>query len=175
MNQYPLAAFAVILFTVSACQSGIEPTAASTWVPVQLAYRASQCHSDSARIAWIQDTNALTDWWQPFAKQQFPAKSLPQSLGAIDFDLSAVFILFMGSQPTAGYDIELRDDRARVAQTELTIFVTWRQPSADAILAQVMTSPCIVIAVPTGPYETVTVQDQQGKMRLIITRAALRN
>jgi len=162
MNKHRLATTAVMLITAGACQSDIEPAGSSDTVPLQAAYRNSQCLSDKAKIEPIRDVAALMDWWQPFARQQFPAKPLPQSLGMIDFDQSAVFVVFMGPRPTAGYDIELHDDRAPVQRASLTIPASWREPAPDAMVAQVVTNPCIVIAVPAERYESVTVRDRRG-------------
>ncbi len=153
---------ATLLLTAGACQSGVEPTGTLTTVPIQVAYRDSQCMKERAIIEPIHNTTVLTDWWQTLARQQIPAKPLPQSLGAIDFDRSAVFVLSMGSQPTAGYGIDLHSDRATVQRESLTIPAGWQEPPADTMVVQVVTSPCIVFTVPAKQYQTVIVRDRQG-------------
>ncbi len=50
-----------------------------------------------------------------------------------------------GSQPTPGYAFELREARADGAN--LVLDYAWREPPADAVLAQVVTSPCSVVRV----------------------------
>ncbi len=135
-------------------------------MPVRLVYHHQQCLSDTSQIESIHDVTALTRWWQPFARQQLPAKPLPPDLAAIDFDQLTVFIVSMGSQPTSGYSIELHADQASAQVTALTIPATWKEPAPDMMVAQVMTSPCIVITVPAKHYETVAVRDQQGNTLL---------
>ena len=131
-------------------------------MPVRLVYHHQQCLSDTSQIELIQDAAALTRWWQPFTRQQLPAKPLPPDLAAIDFDQLTVFIVSMGSQPNAGYSIELHDDQASVQGADLTIPATWKEPAPDMMVAQIMTRPCAVITVPVKRYETVKARDQQG-------------
>ncbi len=50
-----------------------------------------------------------------------------------------------GSQPTPGYAFELRE--ARADGTHLVLDYTWREPPPDAVLAQVVTSPCSVVRI----------------------------
>ncbi len=165
----PAAIATTLLLTVGACQSGVEPTSTLTTVPIQIAYRDSQCMKERAIIEPIHNITVLMDWWQPLARQQIPAKQLPQSLRAINFERSAVFVLSMGSQPTAGYGIELHSDRATVQRESLTIPAGWQEPPADTMVAQVVTSPCIVFTVPANRYQTVMVRDRQGNT-LVETR-----
>jgi len=156
----------VLLMVVGACRPGVEQSGSAATVPIRIVHRDHQCLSDTARIEMIQNTTALGQWWQPFAKQQFPARPLPQSLATIDFDRSSAIVVFLGSRPTAGYDIELYSDRARVQKTSLTIPAQWREPPSGTMAAEVVTSPCVVMTVPAGRYETVTVQDRQGRKLL---------
>jgi len=166
MKMYRLAVVAVMLLAANACRSGIEQTESSDTVPILAAYQDQQCHSDVADIKLIQNELSLANWWQPLANQQFPVKPLPQELGAIDFDKTILIIVLMGSRPTAGYSIELYDDQAPVQVTALTIPAIWKEPTHDAMVAQIMTSPCVVISMPAKHYETVAVRDQQGNTLL---------
>jgi len=166
MNTNKFTIVAVILIAANACRPGIEQAHSSDTVPIHVAWRNHQCRSDAASIESIQDADALANWWQPLASRQLPAKPLPESLGTIDFNESTLFVVLMGRQPTAGYDIELYDDRAPVQRASLTIPANWKKPSPDMMVAQVMTSPCIVITVPAQWYDIVSVQDQHGNSLL---------
>jgi len=159
---------ATLLLTVSACRSGVEGFELSGTVLIRAAYRDSQCASDKAKIEPISDETALADWWRSLAEQQVPAKPMPQSLGAIDFERSVVFVVFMGRRPTTGFGIELQSDRAPVQRASLTIPAIWQEPPPDAMVAMVVTSPCVVFAVPNDQYETVSVRDRQGNALLEI-------
>ena len=166
MNKHRLVIITMLVIAVNACQSNTEPTESSDTIPIRAAWHEHQCLSDTARIEPIRNAAVLARWWQPFSRQQFPAKPLPPSLTTIDFDQSMVFIVFMGSRPTAGYDIELHDDQALVQGAALTIPATWKEPARDAMVAQILTSPCVLITVPAKGYETVTIRDQQGNSLL---------
>lgn len=58
-----------------------------------------------------------------------------------------------GEQPTAGYGFELIS-ASTTTGNEIMVTVRWREPAADAVVAQVITQPCLVIGLPdaaTGP------------------------
>ncbi len=63
-----------------------------------------------------------------------------------------------GQQPTPGYGFEL------VAGTmkgdAVTVRLAWNQPPADAVLAQVITNPCIVIGLEGEGFSRLRVIDQ---------------
>ena len=65
-----------------------------------------------------------------------------------------------GEQPTAGYALELISASTATGD-EITVVVAWREPAADAVVAQVITHPCLVLGLPdaaTGPV-SVTLED----------------
>jgi len=163
MNRNRFMPVIMMLIAATGCHPGIEPIHAEKTIPVRIIYSNQQCASDKTRILPVRDTGALQQWWQLFAKRQLPAMSLPPALGNIDFDRTSLFVVYMGSQPTAGYGIELYAEQAIVRGHALTIPVTWTAPAREAIVALVLTSPCAVISVPGSAYETVTARDRQGK------------
>jgi len=65
---------------------------------------------------------------------------------AVDFSREMVVALFAGTRPTAGYGVEIVGVRA---DGDTTI-VEYREsaPPRDAITAQVMTSPFVMVAIP---------------------------
>ena len=162
MNRHRLVLVAIVLIGLVACRPDTEQPESSGTVPIRTVWHGIQCRSDEAKIEAITNDAELAKWWLPRAGMQYPAKPLPPKLGAIDFDESVVFAVFMGSRPTAGYDIKLHDERAPIQRTSLTIPATWQVPPGDRMLAQVTTSPCIVVAVPAQRYERVTVRDENG-------------
>lgn len=68
--------------------------------------------------------------------------------------------LSRGPQPTPGFGFTLREVTAR--GTVARIEATWRTPSPDAILAQVMTHPCLVVGLPRGNLRRIEAFDQSG-------------
>jgi hypothetical protein len=78
-------------------------------------------------------------------------KSLPAShlalepLSKIDFDNEHLVLVGVGQKPTSGYGVTLADSRIRDGQLEVEVRL--REPAEGAMLAQVLTTPCAVIAV----------------------------
>ena len=64
----------------------------------------------------------------------------------VDFARETVVGIFMGSRPTAGFEVEI----AGVASEAGVTVVRYREkaPSRDAITAQVITSPYVLAAIP---------------------------
>ena len=63
-----------------------------------------------------------------------------------------------GQQPTSGYALSL--DSASAEGTTALIRVRWDSPSADALLAQMITHPCLVVGLPSASFSKVRVVDQ---------------
>lgn len=78
-------------------------------------------------------------------------RSLPAShlalepLSKIDFGNEYLMLVGLGQKPTSGYGVTLADSRIRKGHLEIDINV--REPADGAMLAQVLTTPCAVIAV----------------------------
>lgn len=162
MNPSRLASVTLLLIGAAACRSGVEQPESVDTVPIRAVWRGIQCVSDDAKIERIEDLAALTEWWRPLARLQFPTKPLPENISEIDFDESVAFVIFMGSRPTAGYNIELHDERATLQRASLTIPANWQKPSGGKSVAQITTSPCIVVVVPSQRYVRATVRDENG-------------
>lgn len=65
-----------------------------------------------------------------------------------------------GRQPTPGYGLSLVE--ARRFGNRAVIEVRWRTPESGAVLAQVMTHPCLVVGLPEQGLERVEAVDQAG-------------
>jgi len=91
-------------------------------------------------------------------------KSLPAShlalepLGKIDFATEYLLLVGMGQKPTSGYGVTLADSRIRDGQLEVDVSV--RNPSKGAMLAQVLTTPCAVIAVSDEGWRSLKVSGE---------------
>lgn len=73
-----------------------------------------------------------------------------------------LFSLSKGQQPTAGYHFELRD--ALLDEQTATLLVHWQEPAPDSALAQIITFPCVVIGLESGPYTRVEARDQNDQL-----------
>ena len=132
-------------------------------LPVQALYSDSQCVGlERTTVVWIADAEAWRSWHGRITSARLPAPSPP----AVDFSREGVLVLAMGSRSTAGYGLSLAEKSAVVREGVLTVRVDWSEPPPGALLAQVMTSPCLLMKVPTAPFDQIRVVDQQGRMRL---------
>lgn len=76
-----------------------------------------------------------------------------------------VFVISMGQHPTAGYSLSLAHRRARLEHGVVTIPLIWHEPAGGAITAQVITQPCLIVALERRQYTGVRVVDQNGVER----------
>ena len=89
---------------------------------------------------------------------------LPQ-VPAVDFDAEHVVFIQMGQKPTGGYGIELAEPYATLNDGEALIRLRWIEPAPGAIVTQILTSPCLVVALPKGAYEKIAITDENGNVR----------
>ena len=64
--------------------------------------------------------------------------------------------LSKGVQPTSGYELSLGND-ARIVDNRLEIPVVWKTPLPDSLQAQMVTHPCLIVALDWS-------QDMQNRM-----------
>jgi len=84
----------------------------------------------------------------------------------IDFQRELILMISMGQQRTGGYGLRLSSTQASDEQGVVAVNVDWRLPTPGSMLTQVITSPCILIALPRGDYNTIHVSDQQNLQKL---------
>jgi hypothetical protein len=83
----------------------------------------------------------------------------------VDFGERGILEVAMGQRPTAGYGLELASDEVRPEDGAGIVRVNWTEPKEDAAVAQVVTSPCIRLAVRKEGLREVKVVDQAGRVR----------
>ncbi len=77
--------------------------------------------------------------WQALWKEHAPGQAAP----AVDFAQSMVVAVFLGSRPTAGFEVEITAVRQEGGRTVVD-YVEGRPPP-DALTAQVLTSPFHIV------------------------------
>jgi hypothetical protein len=139
-----------------------EPDQNAT-LPVRSLYGDGQCGGlERPTVVWIADAETWRSWHGRITSARLPAPAPP----AVDFSREGVLLLAMGSRSTAGYALSLAEESATVRDGVLTVRVDWREPPSGALLAQVMTSPCLLVKMPAASFERIRVVDQQGRLRL---------
>jgi protease stability complex PrcB-like protein len=99
--------------------------------------RGAQSNVDTARQAVARTAGEWTALWREHA----PDRAQP----AVDFAREMVVGVFMGTRPTAGFNVEILG----AAQRNGIFVVEYREtrPSSDTITAQVLTSPYHIVAL----------------------------
>jgi hypothetical protein len=69
----------------------------------------------------------------------------------------------LGQRPSAGYGLVL-DGPGQLHERALTLRVAETRPSPDAMAAQVITHPCLVVGIPDRDLDVVRVRDEGGAL-----------
>ncbi|MEM1432969.1 MAG: protease complex subunit PrcB family protein [Pseudomonadota bacterium] len=78
-----------------------------------------------------------------------------------DLENTRIYVFSKGQQPTPGYGLAL--EQTSLDDATLTVRFNWQSPPADAVLAQVLTHPCIAIGIPVTGAEVLVAADQKGE------------
>jgi hypothetical protein len=117
----------------------------------------------TSRVQWIGDEKSFEAVKNNFNGPKLGGNEI--SLPAIDFSREGILFIRMGRKPTTGYRIELASTQVDIKGQTAIVNVHWIEPSKDAILAQMITSPCTMIKMTRGNYNEIRVVDQNGIIR----------
>jgi PrcB C-terminal len=110
----------------------------STVVPVRLLEKGSDSQLDDGQQATVRSVAEWTALWTRHAGER------PRP--AVNFARDMVVGVFLGSRPTAGFDVEIVG--AREEGDALVVQYRETRPAAGNVTAQVLTSPYHLVAVP---------------------------
>ena len=144
------------LLLLAGCAGG---SSTSGEIPVKVVTEGPYCGDDKAGVTVIADAAAWGDA-SPATEIGAPADSPP-----VDFTRAVLVRIGMGQRPTAGYGLTLARDRAGHRDGTAVIRVRWRQPEPDALQAQVVTQPCLLVRLPRAGIGRVRVVDEAGTVR----------
>lgn len=66
-----------------------------------------------------------------------------------------LLVASLGQQRTGGYGVDFKN--AEMSGGRLLINVAVRRPPADAMVTQALTTPCLIVELPSSGWDTVTV------------------
>jgi hypothetical protein len=107
-------------------------------VPLRPLDRGTQSQVEEARQAVVR----TDEEWVVFWDRHTPKRPRPP----VDFSREMVVGVFLGSQPTAGFGVEIVS--AAIAGDTMVVRYRSSRPADDAIVAQMVTSPYNLVAVP---------------------------
>ncbi len=119
-------------------------------------------HKAAARCAGVSEglTQMTEGGLQRLQRRQFLTESAEQPQSSSQAATQLLVAVSHGDQPSPGYGFELRSATLSNGVAELNLH--WVTPPAGQPQATVMTSPCLVLALPKGEYRKVVAQDQNG-------------
>ena len=106
---------------------------------VEMIVRDNHSNVEEFRTAVAWKSGEWASLWRSHAGMLKPAP-------AVDLTKRTVVAVFLGSRPTAGYTVEIVGTK----QEGRTLVVEWREvrPKERMLLAQVLTSPAVIVSIP---------------------------
>ncbi len=153
--------FAVLL--LGACKEApVAPSRAST-VPVVPVYSGLDCGraADTAAVTWLGDKQALEQVMSRMRRHSLGAEPVPE----VDFSRRGLVLIELGRRPTAGWQLSLSSQRMIKDKGDGLIIFSVDRPIGD-YAAQVVTSPCLMVAVPRGDYKAIRAQSSDNAIRV---------
>lgn len=150
-----------LLGVLAACQPGLE--AVSEPLTATVLFQGQQCgrQASAPALSRIEDAQALAALAKRIGRP-FPFSEEP------DLQRRIVLLVEMGMRPTTGYGLALADSAVAVKRSSAALTLAWRRPPPDAMLAQMVTSPCLLLSLPPAGYDRVEVFDDSGARRLVL-------
>jgi hypothetical protein len=82
----------------------------------------------------------------------------------VDFKKEGVLAVYMGQRPTGGYSMSLQDPTVPIANGVGTVTVKFDEPPPGAMVAQVLTSPCLLVKMGKAGLRSLRVVDPAGNL-----------
>jgi hypothetical protein len=169
MPKLPAKLLLLLYCGLSACMhTPAVDGAESKPIPVRILYQDALCGGNrpTPSVTLVAGTDQLKRIFIE-SKGRMLGPSPPAPL--VDFDADHVVFIQMGQKPTGGYGIELAEPYATVNDGEALIRLRWIEPAPGSIVTQILTSPCLIISLPKGAYEKITITDENGDVRETIS------
>ena len=166
MPYFKIAGLLFILLLPNGCVGNDSHSKEKPTLKVRLLFQGDQCMTDrlNPHAIWIEDPAQFKQTYARLTRHTIGAQ---QDLSSrVDFSREGILIVAMGQKPTGGYGLELNREVAVISDDAAVLRVSWIEPPKDAILPQVITSPCLAIILPKGPYSQIHLLDQDAHLRL---------
>jgi hypothetical protein len=125
--------------------------------PVEVLHAAAHCPGDAQRqVRLIEDQAALDALWRR------GIGGLAADAPTPDFSRKRVIVLADSEKPTAGYGLRLSSPEMTVSRGVATVHIESSEPVGHA--AQMISRPCLLLALPDGDYQRLDVLDREGSV-----------
>lgn len=121
-----------------------QPARTPGQIALQPLYQARDCgrREESPAVTLLTDGAAFAALWRRVSTLQLPSPAMP----AVDFSRARVAVIESGRRPDAARGLELADRGARLDGTILHVPARVVDAGGGTIVAQVLTSPCLVLS-----------------------------
>lgn len=164
-NQWTITVFltAFILSTQVATAGGFK--ADSRHLPVTVLFNGSQCdYTQTIPQVKLLATQTEVNAFVKNNRKAMLGASKSTDIPSIDFSREVVAAVWMGKKSTAGHQIDLGKQAAEIKGEIAVVQVDFIAPDAQAVRAQIMTSPCLLIKLPKDGYDTINILSQEGHL-----------
>jgi len=114
--------------------------------------QSAHCGLTGPGVAYVQTAERL---------QQLlglPAQNMAvQQLRQVDLAKEHLLFVTLGEKPTGGYSVSLASSSIENPGNILRLAMTVRAPAPETMVSQVITSPCVVLAVPAAGWPEIRV------------------
>ena len=117
---------------------------------VEVVGQADHCNRENAGLSLVRSMSDFPD----------VDGLLPAGEGALEAGHD-VLVVYLGQRPTPGYGGELR--QAQMADGVLELSLDATEPESGSMMAQVITTPCVALAIPDEGWSSLSVRmDAEG-------------
>ena len=166
MPYFKIAVLLFILLFPNGCMGTDPQSKEKPTLKVRLLFKGGQCNTNrlNPHAIWIEDPDQFKKTYARLTRHTIGAQ---QDLSSrVDFSQEGILIVAMGQKPTGGYGLELNREFAVISDDTAVLSVSWIDPPKGAVLPQIITSPCLAVILPKGPYSQIHLLDQDAHLRL---------
>jgi hypothetical protein len=155
----------VAVFCGYGCVNLSHGQAADTNVGLETIHGAAVCMgaSSAPEAVWIDTQEKLELYWARMHSHRIGTPEPP--VPDIDWHTHGLVLVLMGQKPSGGYGLELLGSQALLKEGIALVGVRWKEPPAGAIVAMMITSPCLLVKIQRGRYQSVIIVDASGRHR----------
>lgn len=139
-----------VMFALAGCGSSGPRKAEVSAPAVRQVTQSAQCGLTGPGVAWVDSAEHREALLQVSGQNM-----ATEMVRAVDLSREYVLFVTLGQKPTAGYSVGL--DEFSPDQDVLRLRMRLREPAPGAVPAQVITSPCVVLAVSLQGWQRIEV------------------
>ena len=149
------------------CGSAVQQTQeVSSVLPVTIVVSSAQCNLGDRELngRFLVDEADAAQLLQRVVRPRFGVDAaLPNEL---DFTRQRAVVISLGAKPTPGYGLDVAAT-AVIDEGVLMLDVTLTSPPPGRMLPQVITTPCVVLALPKDGYQWLALVDKTSRQILL--------